>query len=423
MAKITNQSIPPELVDNYIKVANTRINLTTSQATAHINRQKYNKPYVSTSTRENKKFRVDAEALVKRFHPNYSKKAMKNEITRVSNEMLQGAFDPQYFYELQPSQVQQRKVTMTSTLRSPQLPYGYPLASNMQTVSTYGTVLAEPSTLSYSGRKEGSQFNDKHLNYMAAFFWLDDYKTTGFSGNMYALIDTKIDATASHRASRPMLSLLYEATDCGQLIPETYGKTPLSRSSKQIYFNYDIPPTPSPHFAITLERPIVKRLSNIKPDSGGGGNLCVCFRLGNKPMFGYGFNNNDSVDTTLEATVRIFAPRKIARPVDKIYLQASYGDSVADLVNYPLGWYTDIEAAYISYQYHLGIFQSYMNSITNSTNPIRYEDRFQFSRFYQNDTTPGWTMNKLRSGSVGNDPKKFWNGLKAWIQLTEKYLD
>lgn len=421
MAKITNQSIPPYLLANYQKIANTRVNQATLRSTAHLNRQKYNQKIKNSAIKEADAIRQEAFALVMRFHPEFNAKQIAAESRVLANGMLAGNFDPDYFYELPLTQAQNRVAYINSSDRSPLLPYGYPLASNTQSVSTYGSVFADKDALYYHGQTEGNRFNDKNLSYYCGFYALNPFITNALSGDIYVVIDATINVTTDQRGSRPMMSLILDSSRCGGQSLELMGMTPPDRSSKSLYWNYEIPPSSPPYFSITFDRFIVTKLNKFPPDIAQPGNDLLCLKLANRPMFGYGFNNCTQVDSNLTCNVRAFAPRKIKRTPDEARVSGGWSPNDYNPPPYPLNWSTDIALVYAGYAFYYGDFEYYLNMQASEPGFIRYGNRQYVGIVYSVNPPYYAIVSHLTQGSVGTNPYRFWDYADSEISLDEKY--
>lgn len=316
MAKVTGYSVPPALMNVSLSVITTTTGAggTKTRATKRRGsgrqRKKAVEPYPENAF-------LDAATYIERkISPDSTERELMPIIRKRVRDMKAGIFDPLWWTDAQLISTEYLSCSPSSVPDPNPPPYDFRTSANLPTIPTYTDGTPGATGMAYNGSKHGSYFQDDDLSWGRFVYSLKENATKIGEIYAFAIIDPTMTIQASHRASRPMLSIITSAcitdsTDAVQntTAPVTEGIAPSaptqSRKAQSHYWRYKIPRTTPPYFNTVKPRKIVRDLVKSSSLQLTSTNARLVLLLAPRPMFGRGFNNNNTVSSTLAADLRI----------------------------------------------------------------------------------------------------------------------
>jgi len=276
-------------------------------------------------------FTAAAEYIASQMAPDKSPRERASLIRAIIRELDSGIFNRDWWDVCELISTVSINSTPTSVPDPNPPPYNYRTGTNLPTIPTYPAGVLGNYFMRYNGSKSGNYFYDDSLSWSRFIFRIKAPR--GVSGALHAfyVLNGSMDISASHRASKPMLSAISTAAIASNgdailttLDPVTRG-VPISAPTKEAatqshYWRYKIPASSPPYFSHQRLYPIVRNAIKMATISASGAWDRAMLLLAPRPMFGRGFNNNEAIQTTLTCTPVLY----------QIYIDANAG-GVVDL--------------------------------------------------------------------------------------------
>ena len=222
------------------------------------------------------------------------------------NELKDGYFNPAHWRACDQIDQIHLKNVPTSGPDPLDRSYAYPDPARVRTLATYGAGEETTGPPRYSGNTLDGHFKDGLLVWSRTTFSLVNKIEPKQIEPTFIEVTGSIRAYANRRGSRPMLSWVSRTyltgPDSGYLVTTV---APVMKPWSW-YYRYKVPNTQAPFYnAVELKRAIrtMTQHKYMEPDTTLEKAVVM---LAPRPMFGRGFNNNDSVTTQFNADIKIW---------------------------------------------------------------------------------------------------------------------
>lgn len=278
-----------------------------------------------------------AEEIARRLELTPGSSAWKNTVYENLRELLQGIFNPKYWLDC--VQIAEHFLSTSPTYGpdpSPK-PYSYRTEDNLPTLATYaaGSISAGPA--SYTGLLEAGYFHDSSLTWSRHVFQLLEPFSAGEPTPLIARLAGTLAVDADTRGSRPMLSVLIKTllAPSGHSIETT--NQSVTDAADSFYWRYHPPAAAAPYYHASQDVRIIHPVNGPKHFVTAGDAERATILAAPRPMFGYGQNNNETVETELIATPELWqlspcinragAPIAYATPASIRLIDTTTGES------------------------------------------------------------------------------------------------
>jgi hypothetical protein len=181
-------------------------------------------------------------------------------------------------------------------------PYSYRDPNYLPATTTYGDGTPASAPMKTSGALVGTQWQDGAWTWRKSIFIITTNDQLPAELPLIWISKGTIQADASTRGSRPMLSIIMKAwlSDLGNTISDTL--QPPTGNKSSIYWLYDLPDEVPPYYHASAPISQHKILNGTAKLITGGPVQKLTVLTAPRPMFGRGFNNNNSVQTSYTDT-------------------------------------------------------------------------------------------------------------------------
>jgi hypothetical protein len=185
-------------------------------------------------------------------------------------------------------------------------PYAYRDVGNLPSLTTYVDGETGEGVPTYEGAHVGGYFEDTFWRWQRKVYALIEPITNpnDAAAFFYGGLDFQVDADA--RASKPMFSAMAKPilARIGEGILETVDAPRVGAVS--LYWRYKIPDSDAPYFFKEYSRRVMI-LPRLTPKAGDSDPFTrAVLTIGPRPMFGRGFNNNQSVSVQMEEGIQLY---------------------------------------------------------------------------------------------------------------------
>lgn len=301
MAKVTGQTIPPQLAALYAALAGPGKVTQGPNGTLHLkpgNKRPKKKPRRNLDLLAIQRIAqiVDEELQRENGKPN-----PPNFVYNLTQDLILGIFNPDYFIKCKVKSAVTLSSAPTYIADPAPPPYSFRDPAFLPTKPTYPDGVLSSGNGAYVGRRELGLFADTNLKWRKIEFTAGAISQVKGEERVLIRWETRINIAATKRASRPMLSLLLQAHICTANAPQLLGTTPPIINRSSLYWRFKIPPSVAPFYNSYQIRKEVKPFGRIARKSGTGLITTYLINASNKPMMGRAFNNNDDVATSFTA--------------------------------------------------------------------------------------------------------------------------
>ena len=309
MAKIIDQSIPPELQTLWATLHSpakkTQGASGTVKATNFIKKPK-KKPRRNLDLIALKNIAILVADIA------FTKKGNQippDFVFNMTQDLQLGVIDGEFFRPCTLDYLQTLESIPTYSADLDPPPYGWRTELNAPSVPVYPNGSIVSGGPLYSGQKIGTIFADTVLRWRRKVFKSDLVDETNGDLKVVMRWNSQINIATSARGSRPMVSMNLRAclsTDTDSVLSS---KEPPIMERTVFYWRFKVPPSAAPYYSSYQVRREVKALSRILKKSGTGLFTRYVLDACNRPMMGRGYNNNNTVDTSLSGDPELFEIR------------------------------------------------------------------------------------------------------------------
>lgn len=304
--KITDQAVPPELLEVYEEMVSTN---TTGPAAGEVARTRRGARLpkgAPVPSDQSVSLAHAADALVKQWKSRLSPAAERGFRARRLDELRRGVFEPLYWSACPATSETFFTSTPTSEPDAAPPDYEYREGDNLPTIPDYPEGVESSAPCGYFGSTDAGYFNDEGWTWQRLNLDLirpiEDWDSE--AALLEIIIDFDIDTDA--RGSRPMLSALVDAKLCNAGDTVLSSAAPPIEGAKSLYWRYRVPESDPPYFHLNYNRKSIVALS---PSSVIGGALPVTkasIAAAPRPMFGRGYNNCTEVDVSAKIQANLY---------------------------------------------------------------------------------------------------------------------
>lgn len=322
--KITNRAVPPELqqlADSLISETKAGQGMGTQARTRRGSRLS---PNLKSKTTDYSDITAAVEELIIRQGTPPGSADFNAKVRAEIKEIEAGNWNPAYWMACEILSTDYLGNVPASAADPAPPPYGYRDAANMPTLPTYGAGAPDIAPARYTGARSGSLFLDTLLVWQRTIYKLAEPIKQDKKEPAIISYDGTLTVATDKRGSRPMLSIIMRLflTDqtggaLGSTANPTDGVPPSAPATVKgclsLYWRYILPSTSAPFFNTTRLRRIVRNLAKSATIDAAGDMDRAVIITAPRPMFGRGFNNNNTVNTTLAGSPEIY---QINKPVN-----------------------------------------------------------------------------------------------------------
>lgn len=310
MARVTDQSVPPELQALYAQMTSPA---KVTQGPNGVIQLKKNKRKPKKEPKANLDLaafknictivRIEWEAAT-------GKKLPKDFESKLASELIVGVYSEDYFRPC-PITGEETFSSIPANIIDPNPPpYGFRTLNFMPTLPTYPPGVTASKPMRYFGEKVSTYFHDKLLVWRRLSF--DAFALNKIEGTARVLLRwiTKVNIDAAARGSRPMFSLNLRAQVAKSGGTLYDAAIPPIQKITTLYWRYKLPKTTAPFFH---HQQLIRHsvpFSRIAKDSGNGAAYAYVLNASPRPMMGRGYNNNNTVQTSVDTDPELWEIRK-----------------------------------------------------------------------------------------------------------------
>lgn len=196
-------------------------------------------------------------------------------------------------------------------------PYSFRHGDNLPSITTYGNGTSGSGPARYEGGTNEGYFEDGLLVWSRTIYKIGRERRKNKVEPALLQLKTNIAISSSSRASKAMLSIVlrcYITDDSGTALTTTENPVakippasePNIRGCTSLYWRYRIPAGEAPYYSATVERTVVKNLPTMSTIDDIPHATRAVVTCAPRPMFGHAFNNNISINTTLDSVPDIY---------------------------------------------------------------------------------------------------------------------
>lgn len=186
-------------------------------------------------------------------------------------------------------------------------PYKYRDQNNLPTKCTYPNGTANAAPLYYAGHTLNGYFQDDGWTWRDMVFQTPEAIEPEDIYPMILQATLTFTATADKRGSRPMFSVIYNVSYHDTNPDIANDRRPPMPGGRHLFYRYNPPTGVAPYYSATLQRKLLIVLSDRELATG---TKYVRLRIGTRPMFGTGFNNNTTINVTATGTPRLYVAKR-----------------------------------------------------------------------------------------------------------------
>jgi hypothetical protein len=301
MAKVTGQSVPPELVTLWNQLTAPAKNSQGANGSMRASK-------IAKKPRRPPRKNLDLIAFqdiarnVEKIHfKNLGKAAPANFVFAMTRDLILGVVDAKYFQTCTVDSTVSFEAVPTNIVRNPQPPYSYRLTGMLSTKPTYPAGTLGSAGAWYEGNAStidgNGVFVDTLWRWKKRVFDAEALDETEPDKKILMVWDCTIQINTSTRASRTMLSLVMTAHKATAGTAECVSPGPPLIKPKSFYWRFKVPPTSAPYYHSSQVRKVVLPMARMIKKTTDTIDLRYALTYGNRPMLGRGFNNNTDVQT------------------------------------------------------------------------------------------------------------------------------
>ena len=304
--KITSQTIPNALAAAYAKLITAKPTVAGTSFSARTKKA----VHLPAPSRKPRKPSVDIENAVDFLIAFLTEKNGVAPAASLRAEQItklrDGIFDTDYWIMCAIESEQVLLSEPTYVPRTGPRPYAYPDPTNQPTVATYPAGNESSGALQYIGYTAGTYFRDVSLKWKRLVFKLENKFLTEKAEPVFLKISGTISASADMRASRAMLSAIFQRFFVVDGSATLTTLTPPVIKPISALYRYRTPRGSAPFYNCTNPLQLVYSLRGRKFEEIYG-DLTRCVVLAAPmPMMGHRYNNNTEVASTLSATFEMW---------------------------------------------------------------------------------------------------------------------
>lgn len=299
MPKITGQNIPAGLLPLYTKLVSPGKVTQGPDGSLRLKKGKKKPKKNPPESLDLEAFQAIAEVVADVFFTQQSKPIPKNFVFDLTQNLLLGIVPTKYFKRC-PLQSAVTLESIPSSIPDPSPPpYGFRTNQFLPTIPTYPDGSSTSSQPGYYGEKVSLRFEDKWLRWRKLIFKAWAFVFPEGLDRVLMVWDCTIGIDTAARGSRPMVSLNLTAYQGALAAPAITSTTPPIQKKTNLYWRFPVPPSASPFYHSYQVRRVVKPMSRITKNSGSAPFKYFVLDGSNRPMMGRGYNNNNTVQTSL----------------------------------------------------------------------------------------------------------------------------
>lgn len=315
--KITNQAVPPELDTLYKTLVSTNTTGPGAGTQARTRTGATISPAKKRKPDDTNNIRPAVEKLIAYLHTRQNPPPYIPTVYEEIENIANGIFNPDFWVKCEEISNKFYKSTPTNAFDPNPPPYAYRDEFNLPTRPTYTTGIFDASPARYAGQTTAGFFYDSYLVWQTTLFILKNPISNDTDEPAILFWNPTITINTDHRGSRPMLSVLMRSwiervgsPELTTLDTPTYKTYPpgqqKTRQVKSLYWRYVVPVTAPPFFSLSQPRRIIQNL--LKAASIGTEQDMQRARVVSapRPVFGRGFNNNTTIQTSVTNKPRIY---------------------------------------------------------------------------------------------------------------------
>ena len=304
--RITDQDVPPELVELYDDLISTTGTGPDAGSVARTRRGARLPQGGSTPSENSAALAAAVEALIKKWAKRISPYAIPGFRARRLDELKQGFFNPEYWTACGISSETHYTSTPTSVPDPDPPPYDYRTTSNLPTLPTYPDGEAGAGPCGVFGATSGDYFEDQGWSWKRVNFELLREIENIADEPALLQISATFTINTDARGSRPMLSMLIKPNLCNTGDAILTDATPPIVGARSLYWRYRIPETDPPYFDLQQDRQAIMVLGPSAIGTATPPVAMASVAAGPRPMFGRGFNNCTEVDIAADITPQLY---------------------------------------------------------------------------------------------------------------------
>lgn len=329
MVKLVGLDVPPELAQLWDKYASlTAVGQGPDEPIRTRRAATIPKPKRWTTRRAYQRI---AEQLLEGLRwqgvPDIPADFIKQETARLTA----GFLDPRYWQQCTQTATTTIKSTPSSVADDTTDAYAYRDPAKLKTTPTYPAGAAFAATPKSSGAVSAGRWRDGDWIWRRTIFALDQVTNGNTPVALIWKSSGTITVAATVRGSRPMHSLVMKAFTCLPGDPPITTLAAPAHPFTSIYSRYTPPDVVAPYYASVIPAELFKPISDRALALGGNTASRAVILSAPRPMFGHGFNNNDTASTEWASTEQLWQTKKYDRTPG-----TGYGDilvTVRDAVN------------------------------------------------------------------------------------------
>jgi len=335
MAKVTAQSIPPELAVLWGALTSPGKLAQGADGAIKIKRNKKNPDKEPPADKDLDALRAVAELVADANPDAWQSTGRPTFVFDLLKSIVLGNFNPDYFDEVLPTTTEYLQSVPTSVIDPAPPPYGYRTPVFLPSVPTYPPGSPVAFTPGYHGEKQSGLFIDTYLNWAKITYKPQALNEPDALALMVMFWATDISINTSSRGSRPMLSLAAVGMLCKTGAPTITSTAPPIEKISSLYWRFRMPQGGPPYYNATTGRRIVKALKRLAKIQGSGADQSLILNVANRPMLGRGFNNNDYVTTSFSDLPKIYEVKQCGPAKNAVWKNLTYmGSTIPRCIAY-----------------------------------------------------------------------------------------
>lgn len=221
-------------------------------------------------------------------------------------ELKAGIFNPLHWIECEQLTEDYFEDAPTISADTAERSYAYPDPDNIRTLATYGSGSASSAPSRYSGNSTGGQYEDTLLVWKRLTYKFKKKFQQGEVEPIFIQIDGTVTAYADRRGSAPMLSYIAKTWNVAAASSRLTTTEPPTVKSWSFYYRYKIPQTDPPYYSAVEVKKAIRTMRQPAHEEIGAQLENAVVLIAPRPMYGRGFNNNVTVTTQFDPTVKIW---------------------------------------------------------------------------------------------------------------------
>lgn len=299
MPKITGQNVPPSLLALYTRLVSPGKVTQGADGSLRLKKGKKKPKKTPPESLDLGGFQRIAEIVANVYFTQQSKPIPANFVFNLTQDLLLGVVPGKYFTRCKLQSAVTLESIPTSVPDPNPPPYGFRTNQFLPTIPTYpdGSSTSDPP--GYYGEKVALRFEDKWLRWKKWIFKAWAFSFPEGAERVLLIWDCTISINTAARGSRPMVSLNLKTYQGGITAPAIASTTPPIQKKTNLYWRFPPPPSGSPFYHSSQVRRVVKPMARLVKNSGAAPFKYFILDGSNRPMMGRGYNNNNTVQTSL----------------------------------------------------------------------------------------------------------------------------